>query len=119
MRTGLSLMAIVLFTAATPAWAQKALRDTEADTEVALTSPLAPVPSVGRTADTAAGRVGERRSREQVDGVGPMGRVNNRIQNRVQARLRNRIDRNYDPRANATSPFTVAGDAAQSSSQRP
>jgi hypothetical protein len=39
-----------------------------------------------------------------------MARINSRIQNRVQSRIRNRIDRNYDPAANASSPFEVASE---------
>jgi hypothetical protein len=37
-----------------------------------------------------------------------MARINSRIQNRVQSRIRNRIDRNYNPTANASSPFGIA-----------
>jgi hypothetical protein len=42
-----------------------------------------------------------------------MVRINNRIANRVQSCLRARIDRNYDPQANASSPFDVAGEEAR------
>ncbi|WP_156363428.1 hypothetical protein [Sphingomonas sp. Leaf30] len=64
-----------------------------------------------KTRDT--GLAGQRQTRQQVaqdTGIEPMGRISNRIQNRVQARIRNRIDRYYDPQANATTPFIVAGD---------
>lgn len=70
-------------------------------------------PRAGQTADSAAGQAGVRQTRAQVDGVNPTARISNRVQNRVQVRLRNRIDSNYDPRANATSPFEVADQAAE------
>lgn len=63
----------------------------------------------GRVATSAAGEVGQRRTRDvPIAGVEPMARVNNRIQNRVQSRLRTRIDRDYDPEASAASPFEAA-----------
>jgi len=70
----------------------------------------------GETARSAAGQAGQRQSREQIAqdaSIEPMARINGRIQNRVQSRIRNRIDRYYDPQANATSPFEVAGDQAR------
>ncbi|KQM21455.1 hypothetical protein ASE73_15505 [Sphingomonas sp. Leaf24] len=70
----------------------------------------------GETARSAAGQTGQRQTREELAaevGIEPMGRINGRIQNRVQSRIRNRIDRYYDPQANATSPFAVAGDQAR------
>lgn len=66
----------------------------------------------GQTATSIVGRPGERKEREQVEGVEPMARINNRIRNRVEARIRNRIDRHYDPLANARSPFVIAGEEA-------
>lgn len=75
----------------------------------------------GETAASSAGRTGQRRTREQVAaqiGVEPMGRITNRIQNRAQTRIRNRIDRYYDPRANATSPFVVASEQARIAGKR-
>jgi hypothetical protein len=72
----------------------------------------------GRTADSAVGEVGQRETRaDPATGIQPMARINNRIQNRVQSRIRNRIDRFYDPQANATSPFTVAGEQARTAGQ--
>ena len=69
---------------------------------------------VGRVASSSAGQAGQRQTREQaVQGAAPMERIASRIQNRVQSRLRNRIDRNYDPQANATSPFAIAEDQAR------
>lgn len=49
---------------------------------------------VGRTADSAVGEVGQRKTRaDPATGIQPMARIDNRIQNRVQSRIRNRIDR--------------------------
>lgn len=71
-------------------------------------------PANGRVAASAVGEAGQRQTKEQgVTGIEPMARIDNRIQNRVQSRIRNRIDRYYDPKANAASPFTVAGDQAR------
>ena len=71
--------------------------------------------SGGRVASSTVGDAGLRRTKEVgVAGIKPMARIDNRIQNRIQSRIRNRIDRNYDPQANATSPFKVAGDQARS-----
>lgn len=68
----------------------------------------------GHVAASSAGMVGQRQTKEQgVTGIEPMARVDSRIQNRVQSRIRNRIDRYYDPQANVTSPFKVAGDRAR------
>lgn len=75
----------------------------------------------GRTARSAVGQAGERQTRDtaaQQAGIKPMARIANRVQNRVQNRVRNRIDRYYDPRANATDSFVVAGDQARKSSPR-
>lgn len=75
--------------------------------------PVIVAPQVGRTADSAAGRIGQRQSRYDTTTIingEPLARISNRVANRVQSRLRNRIDQNYDPRANASSPFVVAAD---------
>jgi hypothetical protein len=62
-----------------------------------------------RTADTGIGEVGQRQTARDGAGVQePLGRITSRIENRVENRIRNRIDRNYDPTANATSPFDIA-----------
>lgn len=72
----------------------------------------------GRVAGSAVGLVGQRQTRGQtIGGVTPMARIDNRIRNRVQSRIRNRIDRDYDPQANAASPFEVAGDEARAASK--
>ncbi len=87
------------------------------DQDQALATPSIPSQTrQGETAHSAAGQAGLRQSREQLaidTGIEPMGRINGRIQNRVQSRVRNRIDRYYDPRANATSPFAVASEQAK------
>jgi hypothetical protein len=70
-----------------------------------------PSPEVkpGQVAKSTVGQVGKRQTREDVAKVvAPMARINSRIQNRVQSRIRNRIDRNYNPTANASSPFGIA-----------
>jgi hypothetical protein len=74
-----------------------------------------------RTADTVSGRIGKRQTREAVArkaGTEPMARIANRINNRVQSRIRNRIDQDYDPQANAASPFAVASDQARAAANR-
>ncbi|MBX9813268.1 MAG: hypothetical protein K2X76_01050 [Sphingomonas sp.] len=73
--------------------------------------------SQGKVAGSAVGRAGERQTRATVKGVVPTARVDNRIANRVQSRLRNRIDRDYDPQANAISPFASAVDKLKRSGQ--
>ena len=68
----------------------------------------------GTVAQSAVGQVGQRQQGTQpVAGIKPTARINNRIANRVESRIRNRIDKTYDPQANATSPFKVAADTAQ------
>jgi len=72
-----------------------------------------PLPA-GRIADAGTGQIGQRQTRTQVaPHVEPLGRIQNRVANRVQNRIRNRIDRDYDPTANAASPFRVAGEQAR------
>lgn len=86
-----------------------------------VTTSRLPETQQGETAASSAGRTGQRRTREQVAaqaGIEPMGRISNRIQNRAQTRIRNRIDRYYDPQANATSPFVVAGEQARTAGRR-
>lgn len=69
---------------------------------------------VGRTAVTGSGRIGQRQTREEAaPNMEPLSRIQNRIANRVQSRIRNRIDPYYDPQANTTSPFEVAGDQSR------
>jgi len=62
-----------------------------------------------RTADTGIGEVGQRQTAlDSPTMQEPLKRINSRINNRIENRIRNRIDRNYDPTANATSPFEIA-----------
>lgn len=76
--------------------------------------------SPGRVDASPVGEVGQRQARDQEVGrVQPAPRINSRIANRVQSRLRNRIDRNYDPQANALSPFAVADEQQRSATRRP
>lgn len=71
----------------------------------------------GQVADSVVGKVGERQTRDQMNNVVPTDRLDGRIQNRIQSRVRNRIDRYYDPRANATSPFKIAAEQASTASR--
>lgn len=69
-----------------------------------------------RTADAGAGEIGQRQERgDAAPNVEPLGRIDNRIENRLRNRLRNRVDRDYDPMANATSPFERADKRARES----
>ncbi len=99
----------------TPVMAQDRYLD-DAQDPVAPVQQSLPETRQGETARSVAGQTGQRQTRDEVAveaGIEPMGRINGRIQNRVQSRIRNRIDRYYDPQANATSPFAVAGDQAR------
>lgn len=82
-------------------------------------TPTASSGSTGRVAGSVVGMVGQRQARGQgTANIQPMARIANRIQNRVQNRIHNRIDRNYDPQANAASPFAVAEDQARTSADQ-
>ena len=120
--------ALVIALLALPAHAQQAPRNTDEDaipdyqTRPTVT-PGSVAPSSLRqdVASSAVGQAGRRQTREQTaqqTGIEPMARIDARIQNRVQARIRNRIDRYYDPQANATSPFVVAGDQTRAANRR-
>lgn len=75
---------------------------------------------IERPAEIGNGAVGQRQTREETPvNTAPLERIDSRIANRVQNRIRNRIDRYYDPSANATSPFEVAGDQARRSGGSP
>ncbi|WP_277984380.1 hypothetical protein [Sphingomonas faeni] len=100
---------------AVPAIAQiqkspETIQSTESlEEDPALTAPT-------RTPVDPVDQFAQRQTREGVakeTGIEPLGRISTRIQNRVESRLRNRIDRNYNPQANAISPFVVAGDQAR------
>lgn len=71
----------------------------------------------GRTAEVSGGEVGQRQEEDADPMISSMGRIENRIQNRLQNRIRNRIDRNYDPGANATSPYEEATDEARAAGE--
>lgn len=115
MRTLLLLAPCLI--AVMPAQAQVGGMKVDASVDQEEPSPLLPqsapvrVEPSGRVANSAVGQAGQRWTREQaVPGITPLSRIDSRIQNRVQSRIRNRIDRDYDPQANATSPFAVAGE---------
>ena len=108
----MGIFAVFLLLVTVPASAQIMGNVQNSDTAQLARKPIQAQRS-GETAQSTASSAGLRQSREQVArelGIKPMARVDNRIQNRIQARIRNRIDRYYDPKANATSPFSVAGD---------
>lgn len=112
MRITSLLLALCL---STPVMAQDRYLD-DAQDPVAPVQQSLPETRQGETARSVAGQTGQRQTRDEVAveaGIEPMGRISGRIQNRVQSRIRNRIDRYYDPQANATSPFVVAGDQAR------
>lgn len=116
MRKKIGVITILMMGAtAAPAWAQDVggLMVDPALNQLPPPQSTAPSTREGQIAESAAGQAGVRQTRAQVEGVNPLARINNRIQNRIQARLRNRIDRNYDPRANATSPFEAADQATE------
>lgn len=75
--------------------------------------------AAARTASVGEGRVGQRQTRAQAaPNIAPLGRLSTRVQNRVQNRIRNRVDEHYDPRANATSPFEIAGQETRNAGRR-
>jgi len=88
--------------------------------EVPVVSPQ-PEARPGQTATSTTGQAGQRQTRDQLAvkaGIEPLARIGGRIENRAQTRIRNRIDRYYDPLANATSPFVVAGNQARTAAPR-
>lgn len=121
MTSPLRILAVALALLATaPAFGQDRTVPGDADEPPRLEQMPAPQPTEaapdepGRVAESAVGRAGQRQTPAQtLPALQPMSRISNRIANRVQSRLRNRIDRNYDPQANTTSPFEVAGDKAR------
>lgn len=65
----------------------------------------------GRLSDAGNGEIGRRQTGAQAPvNIEPLSRILARLQNRVQNRIRNRIDADYDPQANARTPFVAAGD---------
>lgn len=115
------VLALLLGAAATPASAQTAPRDPVFPIEPATRESQTQnegLRETGRTAETVAGAVGQRQtSRAGTGTLDVLGRLDTRIANRVQNRIRNRIDRNYDPTANATSPFEVANEQTRATAR--
>ncbi|WP_230279623.1 hypothetical protein [Croceicoccus sp. Ery15] len=64
--------------------------------------------TLGQTADTGVGTVGNRIDVDQSPQFAAP--LNTRIPNRIQNRLRNRIDEKYDPMSNALAPFDTPDD---------
>lgn len=115
-------MRMVLFLALLvplPSAAQTSARqgdDGEQQVEVQPPQPqFQPLPTrpIGRVAPSAVGEVGQRRTREEAEGIEPLARIDTRVANRVQSRLRTRIDRSYDPQANPASATAIAQDRAR------
>jgi len=74
----------------------------------------------GQTAQSSAGQVGQRQTREATAaalGRAPLDRIDTRLRIRVQSRIRNRIDRGYVAGASGTSAFDAAA-AEQASPPR-
>lgn len=106
MRPAIAMAAGLLAGLAGPAAAQSFPIDPAAPDPVAEESADTQgegLEDVGRTAETGIGEIGERA--EFIVNTDPMARLDTRIHNRLQNRIRSRIDRDYDPMANATSPF--------------
>lgn len=117
---GQAAIAAAAIALATPGWAQRASATDDREAGAIAAPPYQSTPSPvlerqrGTVADSAVGQAGRRQTRDQeVGGIKPLGRINSRVANRVQSRLRTRIDRDYDPQANATSPFEAASDRAR------
>ena len=100
----------VLFFCAMPVFAQRpgAMAATEAPGRVVSILRQ----DTGRTAESSAGRAGERQVGDPENVVEQTARINGRIANRVESRVRNRIDRSYKPQPNSSSPFRSAGEVA-------
>lgn len=74
--------------------------------------------SPGRVAESAVGRAGQRQTTDDVVPDQRLSRrVSNRIENRVQLRIDNRIDEDYNPQADAKSPFAAAEEKATHSAR--
>lgn len=108
------LLGLLGLAAATPAFAQAQagqdrddeLQQQEPQQELSQRPAEQEAPSPGIVTRSAVGRAGQRQVREDVaSDVHPMKRISTRIENRIQSRMHNRIDEDYDPQANARSPF--------------
>ena len=76
-----------------------------------LATPLAAQDAAGgQTAQSSAGQVGQRQTREATAPLvrAPLDRIDTRLRTRVQSRIRNRIDRGYVAGASGTSAFDAA-----------
>jgi hypothetical protein len=118
------LVSLLSLLVASPALAQvgssppTSSSEAEDEQPIVQQQPRIAPPRAGRVAGSSVGEVGQRQGREQAaTGIDPMARIASRVQNRVQSRIRNRIDRNYDPQANATSPFAIAEDEVRAAGQ--
>jgi hypothetical protein len=78
----------------------------------------AAAPPQGTTADTSAGRVGQRQERDRSPvNVAPMERISSRVATRVESRIQNRIDRNYVGQSGVADAITTAGNRARTAGQ--
>lgn len=123
LRAGASVLLIALLVVSGAAGAQSR-SDRQEEENMAIGAPLplargstSPENTPGKVATSSAGKVGQRQTRDETKGVTLTGRLQSRVLSRVEARLRNRIDRYYDPQANATSPFKVAGEQTRRQGQ--
>ncbi len=73
----------------------------------------------GRVADSTAGKIGERKTRDNVAGNQPSMRIASRVQNRVSSRIYSRIDRYYQSGVDTASPFAEAEQETRNTSRRP
>lgn len=100
---------------ATPVVAQVTDQQDMAIQPLPSQAPPASLGGTGRVAGSVVGMVGQRQERgQETANIKPMARIDSRIENRI----RNRIDRNYDPQANASSPFAAAEDQVRASATR-
>ena len=66
---------------------------------------------IGRTAETAAGQVGQRQlASDAAFGMAPIDRLDSRIKNRIENRIKGRIDPYYDQKENVTRAYEVASE---------
>ncbi len=76
--------------------------------------------SPNQVAQSSAGQVGQRRTREQVatEERQPMGRIISRVRNRVDNRIHNRVDRYYGAQTDAVAAYHTAEAEAASRTPR-
>lgn len=99
-------------------WAKKGIQAGICLTMASMMPALAQ--DAGQVATSAAGRAGQRQTLVEGSAIGitPLSRIASRVPNRVQSRIRNRIDAFYDPQANATSPFVLAGNQVRTAGRQ-